>query len=772
MAQKSSPPPLTLEDFSGIMAAHRQWLDSGGHEGQKAELAGANLEGLDLSGYNLSHLDFRGANLARVKFGDASVEGANFKAADLREAELSGVRGLLAPQLAGADLAGARLPEDLQEFAGLKHVDAASSHVQKIFFLLLLVCVYCGLTIAVTTDANLLNNFAETPLPIIGTKINLVMFYWAAPFLLLCIYLYFQLCLQRLWEALVELPAVFTDGLPLPHRVHPWLWNGLVWAYSPRLRDCRPPLLGLQKKLAEFLVWWAGPLTILILWYRYLPAHHWPITVIQMLLLTLSLSWALSFYLLTRATLALKEKISPLTSFLIRATLDREEKKPIRSKLGIVASAISEYLFVSVIMALLFILSRGSIDGLGNRPWVRADLREADVSLKPPQWTGKAADLDLVRGASLRRRNLQDAAAYEAFLVKADLSEADLQYADLSGANLQQANLSFADLRGADLEEANLQQANLEWAKLTGANLDGTDFREAKGLEKEQVLISFCWPLAKYSQESLKTLGLPSDHNERLNKKDLSGYQLPRTELREANLHEFNIRRANLLFANLVYAILVRANLQQANLEGANLEGASLSGANLQQANLSDAELQEAYLEGADFQEAKGLERDQVRAAHCWPLAKYSPEMVTTLGFPPEHNERLNKKDLSGYHLAGADLSGGIGLNTDLKGFNLRGANLQGANLYCADLTGSNLTGSALRGAVLFRANLKGADLRGADLKEADLHNANLEGADLRGAKGLTREQLKSAIMDENTKLPEDLKDLVPSRTKKPQENK
>lgn len=172
------------------------------------------------------------------------MEDASFRATNLREADLSGVRGLLAPQLAGADLAGAKVPEDLQEFSGIKHVDAASGHVQRLFFLLLLVCVYCWLTIAVTTDANLLNNFAETPLPIINTKINLVMFYWAAPFLLLCVYLYFHLCLQRLWEALVELPGVFPDGLPLPPIAStPGCGTAWSWPIFPVCRTAARPSL-------------------------------------------------------------------------------------------------------------------------------------------------------------------------------------------------------------------------------------------------------------------------------------------------------------------------------------------------------------------------------------------------------------------------------------------------------------------------------------------------------------------------------------------------
>ncbi len=96
---------------------------------------------------------------------------------------------------------------------------------------MLLGCAYAWLTIATTTDARLLTNSASSPLPIIGTDIPIAWFYWAAPVLLLGLYSYFHLYLQRLWEGLSELPAVFPDGKALHKNAYPWLLNGLVRAH-------------------------------------------------------------------------------------------------------------------------------------------------------------------------------------------------------------------------------------------------------------------------------------------------------------------------------------------------------------------------------------------------------------------------------------------------------------------------------------------------------------------------------------------------------------
>ncbi|WP_326811167.1 pentapeptide repeat-containing protein [Streptomyces scopuliridis] len=154
--------------------------------------------------------------------------------------------------------------------------------------------------------------------------------------------------------------------------------------------------------------------------------------------------------------------------------------------------------------------------------------------------------------------------------------------------------------------------------------------------------------------------------------------------------------------------------------------------------------------------------------------------------------------DLSGLHLAGADL-----FKADLTGADLSGTQLTRVNLNEATLTGANLTRADLIDATLTSANLLEAKLVEADLWGANLHDANLlratiladltqatltearlnaatlaesvlikanltgawlEGADLEGtdlsgatltdAQKLTRRQIEVAIVDSETVLP------------------
>ena len=89
----------------------------------------------------------------------------------------------------------------------------------------------------------------------------------------------------------------------------------------------------------------------------------------------------------------------------------------------------------------------------------------------------------------------------------------------------------------------------------------------------------------------------------------------------------------------------------------------------------------------------------------------------------------LERANLSGAVLSGADL-----YKANLSRADLRGADLSGANLHRANLSGANLHGANLCGAELPQASLRWADLGGADLGGADLRRANLREADLQRA--------------------------------------
>jgi hypothetical protein len=126
--------------------------------------------------------------------------------ADLKEKDLTKVKGLLPEHLAGADLTGATLPDDIAKFPALGQVAAISGEARKIFIGLLAACVYSWLVIGTTTDLALILNTASSPLPIINTPIPIAGFYVVGAALLAAVYCYFHFYLQRLWRTLATLP--------------------------------------------------------------------------------------------------------------------------------------------------------------------------------------------------------------------------------------------------------------------------------------------------------------------------------------------------------------------------------------------------------------------------------------------------------------------------------------------------------------------------------------------------------------------------------------
>ena len=498
---------ISKEALAKILEAHRKWVESEGKEGVKADLSRANLQEADLVGANLQEAnlsyanlqganlpgganlkgaDFLGANLKgarlsgatlhktlllRANLDDANLIGADLSGANLTEAQLQGARlfavkglaeatlqnanlegatGLLGTEFARADVTGAKLPEGIREFKLLETVAETSKNARKIFLWMLLGCAYSWLTIATTTDARLLTNSVSSPLPIIRTEIPIAWFYWAAPFALVVVYIYLHFYLRMLWEGLAGLPAIFPDGKRLDQRAYPWLLNGLVRRHFERLRKGRSLLVRLEEGTTTFLAWWSVPLTLFGFWLRHLRRHEWVGTGLQVGVLVASVALGIMFYRSAARTLRGTDPPPLAWTPLGWKTFWRDRRT-------------YQVAGTTLLGVLLSVLSFGAIEGvLGVGPY-RADLVEAELSIKPDNWTGIGdkdelnAQIAQVKKARLLGMNLRYASAEGAFLVKADLDKADLRMAGLFGANLQGADLFSANLQGADLLYANLR---------------------------------------------------------------------------------------------------------------------------------------------------------------------------------------------------------------------------------------------------------------------------------------------------------------------------
>jgi uncharacterized protein YjbI with pentapeptide repeats len=575
---------------------------------READLQHADLSGAILGDANLKDADLRGADLRRATFDNTNLSGASLREANLQGVDLSvAQRGLQTEQLAGADLTGARLPDELTKlYEKLENVNNISESARKLFLAVLAACLYSWLTIATTTDVNLITNRASSPLPIIQTSIPIVGFYWVAPLLLLCVYFYFHFYLQKLWEELGSLPAIFPDGRPLHAKIDPWLLNDLVRSHLPKLNVNRPFLSYLQLWISVLLAWWVVPITMFLFWGRYLRRHERAGTAFHVVLLVISLTAALSLYRLGTATLR-GAKRKP---FGWRGVTSRRgyQAATFAVAVGAMFAVVSWGTRWGVpsdapILGIPLLLQvgersspeRGRRSGTDQLTWVPrlmalvgyspfADLRAADISQKKFAWSSNDNNLDSVTGAHLEGANLRYALASGAFLVGANLSVADLRGANLTGADLSDALLSSSVITDADLDGANLARANLLFSHLPSAYLHNAD-------------------------------------------------------LSRANLTDTDLTSADLTDANLSFS-----KLRGAYLNGVDLRGANLGGANLWRADLSGADLGDANLTHCDFRGVWYVSPEAVKAAAHWQMAFYDLEMLEALGLPPDHNARIAKQ--------------------------------------------------------------------------------------------------------------------------------
>jgi uncharacterized protein YjbI with pentapeptide repeats len=607
----------SLERLKQSVSAWNQWRegwaehpDLSGADLAKCDLTGADLRGANLSkavmadaklskdtllgNANLSGATLRGAELQKVNFDGVDLYEADLREANLQGADLSGAKGaLLSWQLAGADLKGAKLPEALKSvYDKLDSVKDISESARKLFLALLAACLYSWLTIATTIDLDLITNRRSSPLPIIQTPIPIVGFYVIAPLILLCLSFYFQFYLQKLWEELGTMPAVFTDGRALYARADPWLFNDLVRSHFQRLKEKRPLLSYLQARISILLAWWVVPSTLVLFWVRFLRRQDESWTIFHAFVLALSIVTSIRFYRLATRTL-------------------RGDRRQGFNWDGIFSRGTTYVGILSFIVPILVfvVVSRGAVFGshvdradelsfpyLKPQTWVPkameqigfypfAVIKNAELSVKPQNWSGADKEgLKQVKGADLQSRQLRYAYADGAFLSKAQLSESDLEGASLSGADLTQATLIHSNLRGASLGGAHLYRADLSRASMQSSRLVGAD---------------------------------------------LSCAIFNGTNLTGASLYGATLAGANLANSNLAWADLSSANLTDADLTGADLTGA----------DLTNADLSKADLKCAKFRTAIGLTCEGIRNAKNLDKAFFPPDRLAELCLPVANNE-------------------------------------------------------------------------------------------------------------------------------------
>ena len=644
-AAPSSPHADFFLEFASILDQHRIWVESGGEEGTKADLSGADLENADLTGVNLqgailqranlrgadlSMANLRNASLVQADLCNASLLGAELRGANLMGATMYGAEGLWLGRLGGANLHDAILPENISSIDGSKAVWEATHIARGFYFLMLIGCALCLLCVATTTDTRLILDGQTVPIARFGNILPINSFYLISPILLLVLFVRFQFLLLRVWSSMSALPAVFQDGQTI-ERGGPWYLMGLVRRHFRWLRESKTPVSLMENVISTLLAYWAVPATIALMWMRYLVRQDLRGTSLHVLFFALSVSVA-----------------TGLPSVVSRVIRTGELRRP-------TARSVTRLAFITFRAPICFglillTLSIGVIHGIpadsdatrkyfsasprrwaseafllvGYRPY--ADLTEATLvspharAVNPNDTPGDNS------GPKLNENSLRYARAYRAVLAGARLWRADLIGAYLTEADLRNANLREAHLRDSVLDHVRADHALLISADGSNANLTGADLRDSD--MTYAVFENATFAGAKLGSASL--YGANMKHTQWL-RADLTRSDMRDTQLQDSEFSLANLELTDFSGAKLAGSQFAGAQFKGTILLGADLRNAGLRGAVFTGAVLRDAPINGAQLDGADFRGALGLTAGQVCSAQGWRSAQFDADVLQSV---------------------------------------------------------------------------------------------------------------------------------------------
>ena len=118
---------MKQEELDEILRLHEAWME-GKYFGERADLQGADLAGVNLQGKDLRHADLHGAKLRDTDLMNSDLRDTDFRHTDLRHADLRDTE-LQHTELQHADLRNADLRDTELHGAKLYHADMRDADI-------------------------------------------------------------------------------------------------------------------------------------------------------------------------------------------------------------------------------------------------------------------------------------------------------------------------------------------------------------------------------------------------------------------------------------------------------------------------------------------------------------------------------------------------------------------------------------------------------------------------------------------------------------------
>ncbi len=435
----------------------------------------------------------------------------------------------------------------------------SSARLSRSLLTFVLALLYLLITVAATTDLQLLLPDSRVKLPILGVDLPLFGFFIVAPALVLVLHFSFLLHLLHHVEKLKAWDKAASDEQKV-------LIPSFILNYTHSLMQLRHHKL---MRALQVVILVLSPLLLLLYMqlcfadYHSVPMTAWHFVVISLDIIVLYVYWVretpLDFR--NRAVISFSKILSGNFKTGIKSLKQIWRETSVTYKL----------MFVPVICfstTCLILVTLITCDFFDEHRWFipRLEVTGERLVKSPPS--------DVIIHAYLTR-GLSADSAWVDHAKGIDLRGRDLRFADLSRCNLLNGLLQDVRLNGANLWDAMLNGANLNSAKLNGVHLWDAELNGAN---------------LSYAE---------------LNGADLSYAMLNGADLRQAELNGAYLDSAQLNGADLTMAELNGASLDSAKLNGACLRFAKLNGATLRGAELNGAELREVELVGADLHQTE-----------------------------------------------------------------------------------------------------------------------------------------------------------------------
>lgn len=622
-----------------------------------------------------------------------------------------------------------------------------SRNSQTTFVALILACVYSYLAIATTTDAALISNSSATPLPIIQVNVPIVWFYHFAPIILAVLFAYFHLYLERFWRCLARLPLWHPDGRGLDDYVYPWLISStFIRGGIPQLAAKRITAR-LEAWLSLLLAWWLVPIVLLFYWSRYLAAHDWLGTTLHLVLILITVGFALRFYFTAKNALNEMARSPALgvggESRISASALQLTRTQIWLSIAGLVAlMAFLTYLSAAAIRGLapstcekqapdsdcrFYSAGRWAWETAGFKP--RIEVREHRFVPKPENWDkliavpgAVASFLETQRTLTLDGRDLRDMNADGAFLAGSRIRRSNMEHADLRHAVLTGSRLEDVNLRGAILEDTDFQHAQIDNVDFDGVLAKAARFNHVKfkeGTADARTRLSGAFHDVSFEGAEGQRLHFHSDGIE--------------TTLQEARLRGAKFEWADFDGVDLSLARIEDASLANSKFTDTDLSDAVIVGSRLDLSTFTRCKFVSSQIQDSFFMYAKFIDTEFNNKA----------ESLVDQGQDAKP-QRAPRWLISGFHGANAEFIGKSKVrNIAFEEADLRNATFDDVELHNTGFLKSDLS----------FAKFLNVDLATVEFRDVDLSNANLV-----SARNVSQRLLSGACGNAETLLPPGLK--------------